>query len=87
MAGMLARVAQVRAEIGKREEAVEILASVLADAVSSQSLMVDNVPVSEKVSELLAELERVLDAETYAAARLQGGAKSLDVAAKELLAT
>ncbi len=87
MAGTLSSVAQVRMEMGEKENAVAILASVLADPVSGRSTRLENVPVSEMATELLAELDQELDAETYAAAYARGGAKSLEVAVKELLAT
>jgi tetratricopeptide (TPR) repeat protein len=87
MAGTLSSVAQVRMEMGEKENAVAILASVLADPVSGRSTRLENVPVSEMATELLAELDQELDAETYAAAYARGRAKSLEVAVKELLAT
>lgn len=86
-AGLLARLARVRSEIGKQEEAVAILASVLADPASSHSMIVENVPIGEAATELLAKLEKGLDPQTYAAAYARGRARSLDVTAKELLAT
>ena len=86
-AGLLARLARVRSEAGKQEEAVAILASVLADPASSHSMIVENIPIGEAATELLVKLEKDIDPQTYAAAYARGRARSLDVTAKELLAT
>jgi hypothetical protein len=86
-AGLLARLARVRAEIGKQEEAVAILASVLADPASGHSMILENLPLGEAATELLAELGEELGPEIFAAAYDRGRARTLAVTAKELLAT
>jgi len=87
MADTLASVARVRTDMGDEEAAVAILASVLADPVSSRSTRFENISVSETATELLAKLEQELDPGIYAAAHARGSAKSLGVTAKELLPT
>lgn len=85
--GLLTRVAQVRAKMGKTEEAVAILASVLGDPISGQSMLVDNVSITEMTTMLLADLEQELAPDNYTAAYARGNARSVEVTAKELLAT
>ncbi|MDH3261809.1 MAG: hypothetical protein OEM81_02555 [Acidimicrobiia bacterium] len=46
------------------------------------SMMVENIPISEIATELLAKMDKKLDPETFDA----GSARSIEVAAKELLA-
>ena len=84
--GLLTRVAQVRAKVGKTDEAVAILASVLGDPISRQSLLVDNISITEMTTTLLANLEQELGPEDYAAASARGNARTVEVTAKELLA-
>jgi len=86
MAGMMTKVAAVRVEMGKKEEAVEILACVIADPISGQQLVTENAPISDTAEEALARLEEELDPKAHAAAYARGSAKSIDVGAKELLA-
>ncbi len=84
--GLLTRVARVRAKVGKTEEAVAILASVLGDPISRQSLLVDNISITDMTTTLLAGLEQELGPEDYAAASARGNARTVEVTAKELLA-
>ena len=86
MAGMMTRVAGVRAAMGQAEGAVEILASVLADPSSRQQLVTENVSIEQMAGEALAPLEEELDSGAYAAAYLRGSAKSIEASAPELLA-
>ncbi|MFV1961685.1 MAG: NB-ARC domain-containing protein, partial [Acidimicrobiia bacterium] len=85
--GLLARVAQVRAKVGKIDEAVAILASVLGDPISSQSMLVDNISITEMTTTLLADLEQELDPDDYSAAYTRGNARTVEDTAKELLTT
>jgi predicted ATPase/class 3 adenylate cyclase len=84
--GLLTRVAQVRAKVGKTEEAVTILASVLGDPISDQSLLIDNISITEMTTTLLKILEKELGQEGYAAAYARGNTRTVEVTAKELLA-
>ena len=85
MAGMMTKVAGVRAEMGKKEDAVEILACVLADPASDQQLGTESVPISQMAEETLSKLEEELDPEVRAAAYARGSATRIEVAAKGLL--
>ncbi len=86
MAGMMTKVAAIRAELGKTEEAVEILACVLADRVSDQQLVTESVPISQMAEEVLSKLEEDLQPDAYAAAYARGRVRSIEAGAKELLA-
>jgi predicted ATPase/class 3 adenylate cyclase len=84
-AGLLKRVAQVRAEMGKTDEAVAILASVLGDPISNQSMLADTVSIIEMTKAALADLEQTLEPDDYSAAYARGNARTVEVTAKELL--
>ncbi len=84
MAGMMTKVAGVRAAMGEVEAAVEILACVPADPSSGQQLVTESVPISQMAEETLSELEGELDADAYAEAYARGRARSIDFCAKEL---
>lgn len=85
MAGMLIRVAQARAATGKLEEAVTILASVVADPATGRHLIVESNPVSELAGDILDGLSEKLGPEPYSAARAAGTARTVEVTAKENL--
>jgi predicted ATPase/class 3 adenylate cyclase len=82
---MMTKVAKVRALRGQPFEAVELLATVLAEPTSVHQPFVDNTPINETASAALSELEEELDAEAYSTARARGSERPYDVAAKELL--
>ena len=83
--GMMTKVAKVRALRGQPFEAVELLATVLAEPTSVHQPFIDNTPINETASAALSELEEELDAEEYSTAYARGSERPYDVAAKELL--
>ena len=85
MAGILARVARVRAASGRAAEAVSLLSSVVTDPVSSQTLLIDDVPITQAAEELLAQLEKELGSDAYRDAYAAGTAHSIELTAKEVL--
>ena len=87
MAGMLARLARVRADAGNHAEAVSILSSVVADPLSMQSLMLDVVPVGEFAEELLTQMEEELGPEAFRDAFESGAVRSIEMATKGVLAS
>jgi predicted ATPase/class 3 adenylate cyclase len=87
MAGTLARLARVRAASGRAVEAVSLLSSVLADPISSQTLLIEDVPITQAAEELLAQLEKELGSDTYRDAYATGTARSIELTAKEVLST
>lgn len=86
IAGMMVRIADVRAAMGLTENAVELLACVLADPVSEQTMINETDTTRELAEKSLLPLRESLGIEAFEAARDRGSAKSIEVAAKELLA-
>ncbi|HEY3428555.1 MAG TPA: tetratricopeptide repeat protein, partial [Acidimicrobiia bacterium] len=85
MLGMMTKIASIRAEVGHKQEAVELLSTVLAEPTSVQRLFTDNAPISEVASAALTELQKELDPNEYSAAHASGTLRPYDVAAKELI--
>ncbi len=85
MLGMITKVAKIRAAIGQEREAVEMLATVVAEPVSSQQLFTEKMSIKETAVSALAELEKDLGRDEYSAAYAKGAARPYDVAFKELL--
>lgn len=83
--GMMTKVAKVRALRGQPFEAVELLATVLAEPASVHQPFIDNTPINETALAALSELEEELDAKEYSTAHATGSERPYDVAAKELL--
>ena len=85
IAGAVTTVARVRARMGQQEEAVAILASVLADPINRQTMIYDNDSIADLATELLAEIGQKMHSDQFAAARARGSAIPLQVTAKQLL--
>jgi predicted ATPase/class 3 adenylate cyclase len=85
-AEMLVRVAKVRSEMGMKDEAVTILAGVLADPASDQSAFVSTAPIRQSATELLEELRQDLDADHFERLYAAGSATGIGIATKNLLA-
>lgn len=75
-----------RAGLGRAEQAVQILASVIADPVSERDYVFEPVTIGASAADTLTELEAVLDAEAFTAARATGASRPLDVVVKEVVA-
>ncbi len=86
VAALLVMIARVWVEKGRPQEAVEILASVLADPSSDQMSILEQIPINEAATGVLEPLEAALDPDRFAAAHARGTALSLDVVVKALLA-
>ncbi len=85
MLGMMTKVAKVWAQQGKLAEAVELLATVLAEPASVHQPFTDTTPINVVASSALAELENELDAAVYSTAHTRGSRRRYGVAAKQLL--
>ena len=85
MLGMMTKIARIRADVGQKLEAVELLATVLAEPRNVQRLFTDNAPIHEIASAVLTELQKELDPNEYSAAHARGTSRPYDVAAKELI--
>ncbi|MFV1999572.1 MAG: hypothetical protein ACC654_04330, partial [Acidimicrobiia bacterium] len=86
-ADMLVRVAQARSEMGRKDEAVTILAGVVADPASDQSSFISLESIRQTATELLEQLREDLDSEHYEKLYAAGSATGIAIATKALLAT
>jgi len=82
---MMTKLARVWALQGRSAQAVELLATVLAEPASMHQPFTENVPVKETAQATLASLEHDLDSEAYKGAWAAGSTRSYDGALKELL--
>jgi hypothetical protein len=82
---MMTKAAGVLALQGRQTEAVELLATVLADPASGGMPFANTQPNTEIAAEALTALEAAMDAVEYAAAYERGSSRPYDVAAKELI--
>jgi hypothetical protein len=82
----MAKVAKVRAAIGRPEEAVEILATVLAQPMSAQQPFADNTPIKDSATRVLEDLRQTLGNEECSIALARGTSTPFEVAAKKLMA-
>jgi predicted ATPase/class 3 adenylate cyclase len=82
MLSMMTKVAKVWILQGRYSEAVELLATVLAEPTSVQKPFTGDAPINETASAALAKLEEMLDEEAFVAARSRGTEQSYDLAAR-----
>jgi predicted ATPase/class 3 adenylate cyclase len=87
MLGMMTQIAKVRAQRGLPSEAVELLATVLAEPTSGNRPFTNTTPINETASAALSDLEEMLDPEAYASAYARGAERPYDEVAKQLLET
>jgi predicted ATPase/class 3 adenylate cyclase len=85
MLGLMAKIAKVRAAVGRDTEAVEMLATVLAEPSSALQPFSSNTPIRDIAAEALEELRGTLDAAAYSEALARGTSTPFEVAAKELM--
>ena len=85
MLQVIVNVAKVRVSTGRRSEAVELLATVVAEPASSQQTVWETVSIGETASEALGELQLDMDPDEYTAAYEAGTAKQYGVAVKGLI--
>jgi predicted ATPase/class 3 adenylate cyclase len=86
MLGMMTKIAKVRAVMGRPAEAVEMLATVLAQPISAQQPLTDNTPIRDSAARALDDLRDALGPEERSAALARGTSTPFEVAAKELIA-
>lgn len=86
-ADLMIRLAEVSAKTGKAENAVEILACVLADRVSDRLVPLHELTISDKANQVLSDLRNEMREEPYSTAHARGRTMSLETAVKELLTT
>ncbi len=86
MAATLTHIASAYAQTEKETEAIELLASVLADPSAIKSQLAEETTIGDTARELLDQLRGSVDAVSFEEARLRGSSVSVQVAAKQLLA-
>ena len=85
MLGIMTKVAKIRAAAGRRREAVEMLATVVAEPMSAQPALFETGSISENASAALDELQAEMDPDEFSAAHASGTSRPYDVVAKELI--
>jgi predicted ATPase/class 3 adenylate cyclase len=85
VASVVVKIAGVQAGVGNEESAVEVLASVLSDPISSRQGPMDETVIADLATAALAEIQQRLESDVYAAAHARGSATPLPVMVKELL--
>jgi ATP/maltotriose-dependent transcriptional regulator MalT len=85
VASVVVKIAGVQAGVGDEEAAVEVLASVLSDPISSRQSPMDETVIAELATAALAEIQQRLESDVYSAAHARGSATPLPVMVKELL--
>jgi hypothetical protein len=87
MLAMMTKIAKVRALRGLPAEAVETLATVLAQPLSAhQQPLADNTPIKDSAARVLDDLRDAIGPEERSAALARGTSTPFEVAAKELTA-
>lgn len=84
MIGLIANVARARAMMGRKGEAVELLATVLADPLSEQQGIMDNVRIADLASEWLEELRSEMEPGLFTESRARGTARPYEAAIQDL---
>ncbi|MFV1963515.1 MAG: hypothetical protein ACC658_17010, partial [Acidimicrobiia bacterium] len=82
---VLIQLARVRTAIGRTGDAVELLASVIAEPMSSNQTVWETSSLKEIASEALSSLESTLGPAEFSLRSEAGTAKPYQVAVKELL--
>jgi predicted ATPase/class 3 adenylate cyclase len=85
MLNMMTKVAKVRRQRGQPFEAVELLATVLAEPTNVYTPFTDTTPINKVATAALSELEEELDPEAYASAFARGSERPYNVAADQLI--
>ena len=85
MLNMMAKVAKVWGRRGQPFEAVELLATVLAEPISVHQPFTGTTPINKAASAALSELKKEIDPEAYASALARGSERPYDVAADQMI--
>lgn len=81
---MMAKTARVQALLGRPNEAIAHLASVIAEPMSANQAMADTSSAREIASEILTEIRATVDDSDYQSAYESGRTVPYEVAAKQL---
>jgi predicted ATPase/class 3 adenylate cyclase len=86
MLGMMVKTARVWVEMGRLDDAVRLLATVVAEPLASRQTMSETESIHDLATHMLEQIQPDIDAETFASAQAQGSSKPYEVAVKELVA-
>jgi predicted ATPase/class 3 adenylate cyclase len=87
MLGALVSVGRVSAANGRYKEAVELLATVIAEPTSNRQLFTESTSINAMASVELEKLQDVVDTSEYERAQAAGSSKDYRVVAKQLIDT
>jgi tetratricopeptide (TPR) repeat protein len=82
---MMAKTARVQALLGRPDEAIAHLASVIAEPMSANQAMADTSSARDMANEILAEIRPTVEESEYQSAYESGAAVPYEVAAKQLI--
>jgi len=82
---MMAKTARIQALTGRHPEAIEYLATVIAEPMSAQQALTDPRPAHQMASEILAEIREDVDDQVYEKAYAAGQAVPYEMAVKQLI--
>lgn len=85
MLGLMVKIARIRAELGRDEDGVELLAAVSAEPLSRRQTFTSNVPIRTSASQALDEIRDRLDESDYERAHRRGLERKWDEAAKMVM--
>jgi predicted ATPase/class 3 adenylate cyclase len=85
MLSLMVKIASARGATGRTTEAVETLATVIAEPSSAQQPFTANTPIRDIAAEALDDLRGSLDPTTFAEALARGTSTPFETAAKELI--
>jgi predicted ATPase/class 3 adenylate cyclase len=85
MLGLMAKLAGVRSSTGHNQGAVEMLATVCADPISTQQMFSGSASIRENATQALESIRAEMDESDYSAAFERGSATSFDEAVNVLL--
>jgi hypothetical protein len=85
MLGAMVRIGSASAASGQQREAVELLATVIAEPASNRQLFIESTPIKASAAAELEKLKAALDPGEYEESLAVGSARSYGVVAKELI--
>jgi hypothetical protein len=85
MLSLITKIAKAQAATGQKREAVEMLATVLAEPISLQHALFESATIADYALATLTELKEDLDPDEYAAAQVAGTSRSYGDVSKDLI--
>ena len=85
MLGLMVKISEARVSVGREADAVEMLATVIADPTSTEQVFTQNISIMENARSILDDIRTDMDEAEYASAYERGTASSFDDAVNVLL--